>query len=289
MVEPRTTCARVGARRQGGCPRGGCPKGRVMVKAMASRGATPPRTTEWRSRARGRAGGRATPILWSRWSRAPTRPTVTPDAHAPRAPSRPAAAGSSRGAAARVPAWIRADDVAGACYGRATRPCRRASMAWVPTRWVPTGRVTMKAMASRGAPRSGSAAWRSREGVRAQGPAPTILWLALPGIAVLALGASLLAMVPATPVGLAALGVLLVAGGLVARRAVSVVRVRPRSSRWFLPARQAGVAPVGGHRAGREARGRGPGARSGHERERRAVDLCARASLPAERHAWRDR
>ncbi len=154
----------------------------------------------------------------------------------------------------------------------------------------------MKAMASRGAPRSGSAAWRSREGVRAQGPAPTILWLALPGIAVLALGASLLAMVPATPVGLAALGVLLVAGGLVARRAVSVVRVRPRSSRWFLPARQAGVAPVGGHRAGREARGRVLGARGRvlgargrHERERRAVDLCARASLPAERHAWRDR
>ena len=66
-------------------------------------------------------------------------------------------------------------------------------------------------------------------------------------------------------------------------------RFGPWSSRWFLPARQAGVAPVGGHRAGREARGRVLGARFSHERERRAVDLCARASLPAERHAWRDR
>ncbi len=147
----------------------------------------------------------------------------------------------------------------------------------------------MKAMASRGAPRSGSAAWRSREGVRVRGPAPTILRLALPGIAVLALGASLLALAPATPVGLAALGILLVAGSLVARGAVGVGRDRREGRSRSLPTRQVGVAPVGGHRAGREARGRGPGARSGHERERRAVDLRARASLPAERHAWRDR
>jgi len=148
----------------------------------------------------------------------------------------------------------------------------------------------MKPMASRGATRPGAAAWRSRERVRAAGPALTGLWLALPGVAALMLGAGLPTVAPATRVGLAALGLLLVAaGGLVARKATGVVRDRPRSARWSLPLRQAGAVPVGSHRVGRDAQGRVPGARVGPERERRAVDLRTRVSLPAARHAWRDR
>ncbi len=84
----------------------------------------------------------------------------------------------------------------------------------------------VKAMASRGATPPRTTEWRSRARGRAGGRAPAILWLALPGLAALALGAGL-PVGAATPVGLAALGVLLVAGGLVARRAVSVVRDRP--------------------------------------------------------------
>jgi len=148
----------------------------------------------------------------------------------------------------------------------------------------------MKAMASHGATRPGSAAWRSRQGVRAWGPAPAVLWLALPGVAALALGAVLPAVAPTTRVGLAAIGLLLVvAGGLVARRAAGVERDRPRTSHPSPPARRAGCVPVGGHRAGRDARGRVPGVRSGHDRERRAPDRRARPSLPAARRAAKDR
>jgi len=148
----------------------------------------------------------------------------------------------------------------------------------------------MKAMASQGATHPGAAAWRSREHGRAEGRAPAVLWLVLPGGGALALGAGLLAVAATDRVGL-----LLVAagGGLVARRAVGVVRDRPRSSPRSsprsLPARQTGAVPVGDQRVGRDAQGRVPGARDGQERERRAVDLRARVALPAARHAWRNR
>jgi len=148
----------------------------------------------------------------------------------------------------------------------------------------------MKAMASRSATRPGAAAWHPTKGVRVRGPVPAGLWLALPGVAALTLGTGLPAVAPATRVGLAALGLLLVvASGLVAHKAPGVVRNRPRSARWSLPTRQASAVPVGSHRVGRDAQGRVPGARGGHERERRAVDLRARVALPAARHAWRKR
>ena len=158
----------------------------------------------------------------------------------------------------------------------------------------------MKAMASRGATPPSTTEWRSRERGRAGGRAPAALWLALPGLAALGVG---LPVGAATRVGLIALGLLLAAsgglialglllaasGGLVARRAVGVGRDRLRTSRRSLPTHQVGVASVGGHRAGREARGRVPGARGGHERERRASLRRARPVLPTERHAWKDR
>ncbi len=112
----------------------------------------------------------------------------------------------------------------------------------------------MKAMASRSATRPGAAAWHPTKGVRVRGPVPAGLWLALPGVAALTLGTGLPAVAPATRVGLAALGLLLVvAGGLVARKALGVGRDRPRSARWSLPARQAGAVPVGSQRVGRDA------------------------------------
>ncbi len=147
----------------------------------------------------------------------------------------------------------------------------------------------MKAMASRSATRPG-AAWHPTKGVRVRGPAPAGLWLALPGVAALTLGAGLRAVAPATRVGLAALGLLLVvAGGLVARKALGVERDCPRSARWSPPARQTGAVPVGSQRVRRDAQGRVPGARGGHERDRRVVDLRARVALPVARHAGRRR
>ncbi len=141
----------------------------------------------------------------------------------------------------------------------------------------------MKAMASRGARPPSTTEWRSRE----RGRAPAVLWLALPGLAALGAG---LPVVAATRVGLVALGLLLVvAGGLVTRRVMGVVWDRPRSSHWSLPARQAGAVPVGGHRAGRDARRRAPGVWSRRAGVRRARDQRGRSSLPAGRHAWRDR
>ncbi len=148
----------------------------------------------------------------------------------------------------------------------------------------------MTAMASRSTTRLGAAAWHPMKGVRVRGPVPAGLWLALPGVAALTLGTGLPAVALATRVGLAALGLLLVAGGgLVARGAMGVGRDCPRSARRSLPARQAGAVPVGSHRVGRDAQGRVPSARGGHERERRTVDLRARVELPAARHAWRKR
>ncbi len=148
----------------------------------------------------------------------------------------------------------------------------------------------MKVMASRGATCPGTAAWRSRERGRARGRAPAVLWLALPGLTALALGAGLPAGPPAPRVALAAIGLLLVAArGRVARGAVGVVRDRPRSSRWSLPVRQAGAVPVGGHRVGRDARGRASGVGVGRTGGCRVRDRRARLALPAGRHAWRDR
>jgi len=148
----------------------------------------------------------------------------------------------------------------------------------------------MKAMASRGATRSGAAAERSREHVRTGGPALAGLWLALPGVAALTLGAGLPAVALATRGGLDALGLLLVvAGGLVARKVLGVERDRPRSARWSLPARQAGAVPAGGHRAGRDARRRTPSVWGGRARGHRVMDRRVRPSLRVGRHAWRDR
>ncbi len=144
----------------------------------------------------------------------------------------------------------------------------------------------MKAMASRGATPPRTTERRSRERDRAGGRAPAILWLAFPGLAALALGAGL-PVGATTRVGLIALGLLLV----VARGVRGVARARdcPPLSRWSLPARQAGTAPVGSHRAGREARSRVPGVGGTDERERRASLRRARPVLPAGRHAWRGR
>ncbi len=54
-----------------------------------------------------------------------------------------------------------------------------------------------------------------------------VLWLALPGVTVLARGAGLPALALATHVGLAAIGFLLVAGSLVARRAMALCGASP--------------------------------------------------------------
>jgi len=149
----------------------------------------------------------------------------------------------------------------------------------------------MKAMASRCTPHPGAAAWRSRERGRTGGPALAVLvlWLALSGVAALALGADLPAVVPATRVGLAALGLLLVAGSLVVRRAMGVVRGRSRSFRGSLSARHAAVVLVGGHRARRDARRRVPSVWGGRARGRRAMNRRVRPSLHVGRHAWKDR
>ncbi len=151
----------------------------------------------------------------------------------------------------------------------------------------------MKALASRSATRPGTAAGRSRERGRAGGRAPAVLWLTLPSLAALALGVGLPMLTAATRVGLVALGLLLVvtASGLITAVAPSVGGVeqdRFPSSRRSLPARRAGDAPSGGHRAGRDARGRVPGVRCEDERERRAALRRARPVLSAGRHAWRD-
>jgi len=152
--------------------------------------------------------------------------------------------------------------------------------------------MMMKALASRGATRPGSAAWRAGKGARGQGPPLAGLWLALPGVAVLALGAILPAVTPVSRVGLAAIDLLLVvASGLIACRvegAEGVMRDRPRSSRRSLPVRQAGAVPVGGHRVGRDARGRASGVGVGRAGGCRVRDRRVRPALPAGRHAWRD-
>jgi len=146
----------------------------------------------------------------------------------------------------------------------------------------------MKAMASRSATRPG-AAWHLTKDVRVPGPVPAGLWLALPSVAALMLGAGLPAVAPATRVGLAALGLLLVvAGGLVARRAIGIGRDRPWSSLESLPARQAAAVPVGSHRVGRDARGRASGVGVGRAGGCRVMDRRVRPALPAGRHAWRD-
>ncbi len=92
----------------------------------------------------------------------------------------------------------------------------------------------MKAIAPRRASRPGAAAGHRREGAPGQGPAFAGIWLALPGVAVLTLGVGLPAVAPATRVGLAVLGLLLVgAGGLVCKDPHEVRRspheVRPFS------------------------------------------------------------
>jgi len=148
----------------------------------------------------------------------------------------------------------------------------------------------MKAMASRSATRPGAAAWHPTKGVRVRGPVPAGLWLALPGVAALTLGTGLPAVAPATHVGLAALGLLLVvACGLAARRAIGIGRDRPWSSLGSLPARQAGAVPVGSHRVGRDARRRIPSVWGGRARGHRVMDRRVRPSLHVGRHAWRDR
>jgi len=147
----------------------------------------------------------------------------------------------------------------------------------------------MKAMASRSATRPGTAAWHPTKDVRVRGPVPAGLWLALAGVAALTLGAGLPAVAMATRGGLAALGLLLVAGSLVARRARGVVRGRSRSFRGSLSARHAAVVLVGGHRAGRDARRRVPSVWVGRAGGCRVRDRRVRPALPAGRHAWRDR
>ncbi len=153
----------------------------------------------------------------------------------------------------------------------------------------------MKAMASRNATCPGAAAWHPTKGGRVRRPVPAGLRLALPGVAILALGAILPAVAPVSRVGLAAISLLLVvAGGLIACRAEGVEGVvwnrnRPRSSRRPLPVHQAGAVPVGGHRVGRDARGRASGVGVGRTGACRVRDLRVRPTLPAGRHAWRDR